>query len=94
MQYKCQEKKETTHLENRRQNHNSTKQTYSTMENDLFYEERPEMTTVYFEPRRHLNQHTQFLHRSGLITLRNGLTIPQMMGPIATVIANRVGWRP
>jgi hypothetical protein len=62
------------------------------MKNDMFYEERSEMTTVYFEPRGYINQRTQFLHRLGLITLRNGAAILKMMGPIAIAIANRVGW--
>jgi hypothetical protein len=33
-----------------------------------FNVERPAMTTVYFEERDHLNQHTQYLHRAGLLT--------------------------
>jgi hypothetical protein len=37
-----------------------------------FYDERPDMTTVYFEPRDHLNQHMQYLHQAGLVVLRQG----------------------
>jgi hypothetical protein len=60
---------------------------------DNFYDERPDMTTVYFEPREHLNQHTQYLHRAGLVVLRQGGHHPNLKRAIATTIATQVGWR-
>jgi hypothetical protein len=62
------------------------------MENNLLYAEHPEITTVYFEPRKHQSPHTQFLHRSGLITLLNGAPLPERMGQVSATIARRVGW--
>jgi hypothetical protein len=62
-----------------------------TMANN-FEDERPLLTTVYFEQRDHLNQHTEYLHRLGLITLRNGGPVPELTIPIAIAIARKVGW--
>jgi hypothetical protein len=61
------------------------------MEN-LFYNERPLMTTVYFEPRDHLNQHMNYLHRAKLITFRQGQAERRLTRQMTTAIARRVGW--
>jgi Domain of unknown function (DUF4283) len=59
-----------------------------------FYEERPDVTTVYFESREHLNQYTQYLYRAGLVILRRGARNPDLKVPIATAIAAWIGWTP
>jgi hypothetical protein len=57
------------------------------MANNLFYAEQPEITTVYFERRDHLNQYIQFLHHSGLITFRNGAPLPERRGQMVAALA-------
>jgi hypothetical protein len=57
-----------------------------------FYEERLDVTTIYFESYEHLNQHTQYLHKTSLIILCRGAHNPNLTVPIVTIIAARVGW--
>jgi hypothetical protein len=64
------------------------------MANNLFYAERPDITTVYFERRDHLNQHTQFLHRSGLVTFRQDAPLPERRHQVAAALARRISWNP
>jgi hypothetical protein len=74
-QYKCRETKQNApHCVAKKYNK------HSEMANNLFYDERPEIITVYFERRGHLNKHTQFLHHSGLITFCNGAPLPERRG--------------
>jgi hypothetical protein len=64
------------------------------MANNLFYAERPDITTVYFERRDHLNQRTQFLHHSRLVTFRHGAPLSERRHQVAAALAMRIGWHP
>jgi hypothetical protein len=95
--YKCKETKPAINKETQAQFGQKTKgiqSKTSQMTNNLFYVERPDITTVYFERRDHMNQHTQFLHRSGLVTFRNGAPLPQRRHQVAAALARRIGWHP
>jgi hypothetical protein len=67
---------------------------YSKMANNLLYAERPYITTVYFERRDHLNQHTQFFHQSRLITFRNSASLLERIGQVAAALTCWIGWHP
>jgi hypothetical protein len=94
IQYKS---KETHHNTNKDSNNlgrqnKDTQHNTSQVVNNLFYAERPDITTVYFERRDHLNQHTQFLHRSGLVTFRQGAPLPERRHQVVAALARRIGW--